>query len=65
MHKELRNFNCPETEKACSDGRCTKERCFERARLEVAEKSEAIAKQQRITSAEVWESIAPFFREKN
>jgi hypothetical protein len=62
MRKEVRNFNCPETEYPCVDGRCTKERCCERERLHAAEKTEVAAKQQRITNAEVWETIAPLIK---
>lgn len=65
MRKELRNFNCPETEVACADGRCTKERCCEREKRQVAEKAEAISRQERITIAEIWETIAPIIKRPN
>jgi hypothetical protein len=37
-HGEPRNFNCPETEKPCTDPRCRRDLCVERNAAEAAAK---------------------------
>jgi hypothetical protein len=58
----LRNFDCPETEAPCADGRCTKELCCVRERLQAVTTREAAAKQDRIYSAKIWEIIRPIIK---
>jgi hypothetical protein len=60
-----RNFDCPETDEACQDGRCTKALCCERERVKAAAIREAADKQKRIETAEVWETIGPLLKPKN
>jgi hypothetical protein len=59
---ERRNFDCPETDEPCTDGRCTKTLCCERERLHAAATRESADKERRIHDAEVWEIIAPLFK---
>lgn len=58
-----RNFECPETEEPCQDGRCTKTLCCERERFNAATTRETADKHQRIQNAEVWETIAPILQQ--
>lgn len=59
---ERRNFDCPETEEPCTDGRCTKILCCERERLHAASTREAADKPRRVLNAEVWNTIAPLLK---
>jgi hypothetical protein len=57
--KELRNFDCPETEEPCTDGRCIKgHRCCEHERLNAATTREMAAREQR-KEDEHWEILRP------
>jgi len=57
-----RTFECPETGEPCSDGRCTKELCSEYERVRVAASKEVAAKDQRLSSAKIWEIIGPILK---
>ena len=52
-----RNFNCPETEAPCIDGRCTKMLCCERERMRVAETKASIDQKERAEEREFLEII--------
>ena len=58
----VRSFVCPETEAPCTDGRCTKELCCERERLQAVTTRESAAKEARIANAKVWEIIRPIIK---
>jgi hypothetical protein len=58
--KELRNFDCPETEEPCTDGRCIKgHHCCEHERLLAATTREMASKEQRKDDAKLWEILRP------
>ena len=60
----IRAFECPETDEPCTDGRCTRELCCEREKLQAVTTREAAAKKDRIYSAKVWEIVRPIIRRR-
>jgi hypothetical protein len=62
--QRLRDFDCPEVGGPCADGRCTKEHCCERKRLQAATARELAAKQDRIVNAKTWKIIGRIVRRR-
>jgi hypothetical protein len=43
-----RNFDCPETEQPCIDGRCTRQHCFNAERSKIDRVREDLVQKERI-----------------
>ena len=63
---DVRDFNCPLTDRPCTDGRCRKgQLCCESERLDAASSRATTAKAERVLKSGVWETIGHRFERKN